>query len=53
MYLIICEDQSAFTTTYYHPDWWNENKIHCVINMNKMTISFDGKEWKEIQEDHL
>lgn len=51
-YIVIFKDKTSFST-----NWWNEenwdNDILCIINIYGYKITFDGKTWKELEEDHL
>lgn len=53
-YLIICKDNTAFTTDWYtRENCWDSEKIHCVVNTLAYKVTFDGENWQEIEEDHL
>lgn len=53
-YLIICKDNTAFTTNWYtRENCWDSEKIHCVVNTWACKVTFDGENWQEIEEDHL
>ena len=53
-YLVICKDQSAFFSDWYdYENCWNPDTIRCVIDQEKERVTFDGKEWKRIEYDHL
>lgn len=53
-YIVICTDQSSFTTGWYeYEKHWNSDTIYCVIDNFNDTITFDGENWKDIDYDHL
>lgn len=58
-YYVICEDpitgkRSAFATDWYdYENLYNPEYKMIILDWEKDLISFDGKTWEEIEEDHL
>ena len=53
-YLIITKDKEAFFTDWFDLDnFYNPEVMYCIINMLNGEITFDGKIWELIEEDHL
>lgn len=53
-YLVICKDQTAFWTDWYtYENMWNSETINCVIDVAADKVTFNGKDWQEIEYDHL
>lgn len=52
-YMVIMKDRSAFMTDWYtHENCWSD-EIFCVVDTIKELVTFDGKEWNEVEHDHL
>ena len=53
-YIIVCKDNTAFYTNWYdYENNWNADTIYCVLDVYCDKVTFDGKKWGEIDEDHL
>ena len=53
-YLVICKDQSAFWTAWFsYENMWNDETIHCVVNVFTDEVTFNGCDWKKVEYDHL
>lgn len=53
-YIVICKDQSTFTTNWYeYEKHYNGDTIYCVIDTYNDKVTFDGDNWKDIDYDHL
>jgi hypothetical protein len=53
-YLVICKDQTAFWTDWYtYENMWNGETIHCVVDVAADKVTFNGKDWQEVEYDHL
>lgn len=53
-YLIIGKDQTAFYTKWYdYENTYNPETIEMVIDLAKDTYSINGKDWIDIEFDHL
>lgn len=52
-YLVIYKDKYNFLTDWYiYENCWSDD-IFCIIDLYNFKISFDGKEFKQIEIDHL
>lgn len=53
-YLVICKDHSAFWTNWYtYENMWNDGTINYIVDVALDKITFNGKDWQEIEYDHL
>ena len=53
-YLVIFKDQTAFWTDWYtYENMWNGETINCVIDVAADKVTFNGKDWQEIEYDYL
>lgn len=52
-YLIICKDKTSFYTNWYGDGNSFGEYIFCVVDLAANKITFDGKTWKDIEDDHL
>ena len=53
-YLVICKDQTAFWADWYtYENMWNGETINCVIDVAADKVTFNGKDWQEIEYDYL
>lgn len=55
MYIVIMKDKTSFITPWYEYDnHWNDD-VFCIIKSAVLGkyITFDGKNWVDIEYDHL
>lgn len=58
-YLIICDNPETGKPYAFYTDWYqfdnhyNAELNMVVANLAKGEITYDGKTWEEIDEDHL
>ena len=52
-YIIFCKDGTCFETEWYGEEMFNPETMHVVIDHFKKVFTTDGKEWRDITEDHL
>lgn len=59
MYIVLTKDpntgkKEAFETEWYeYENHYNPDYEMIVIDLSEHRVSFDGKHWDEIEEDHL
>ena len=52
-YLVIMKDKTMFMTNWYnYENCWN-NKIFCVVDTIQDTVTYNGKDWTDIDCDQL
>ena len=56
-FLVICKDNTAktafWTNWYTYENMWNEETIHCVIDLAADKVTFNGCDWQTLDYDHL
>jgi len=52
-YIIFCSDKTCFTTYWFTQEMFNPDTMLMVVDLAMLTYTNDGKEWKDVNVDHL
>lgn len=52
-FIVFKDDTAAYTDWYDYENLYNPDTIICVVDIATDRITFNGCDWKDIEEDHL